>query len=174
MGCHFPPPGDLPNPGIKPASPCLLHCVGGRWFLYPLSHRGSPFVMWGSSKCRAQGRSPSCLYGRTLQAGRDGGVAEFLETMQQSLLKWIWAADKAAPDTTAPLVKAINSYQHMANLVKQMLNLGTCRNHLESFFSNGPVWPLHLSSTKSDPVGKELRHGCFEKALKMILKYTSD
>ena len=24
MGCHFPPPGDLPNPGIEPLSPVPL------------------------------------------------------------------------------------------------------------------------------------------------------
>ena len=39
----FPAPGDLPDPGIEPASNCpagdLLHC---RWILYYLSHQGSP------------------------------------------------------------------------------------------------------------------------------------
>ena len=25
VGCHFPPPGDLPDPRIKPRSLCLLH-----------------------------------------------------------------------------------------------------------------------------------------------------
>ena len=40
QGCHFPPPGYLPSPGIKVSeSLCLLHC---RWILYPLSHQGSP------------------------------------------------------------------------------------------------------------------------------------
>ena len=34
VGCRFPPPVDLPNPGL-----CLLHC---RRILYLLSHRGSP------------------------------------------------------------------------------------------------------------------------------------
>ena len=29
---HFFPPGDLPNPAIKPTSLCLLHC---RWILHP-------------------------------------------------------------------------------------------------------------------------------------------
>ena len=33
------PPGNLPNPGIEPTSPALLHC---RWILYPPSHLGSP------------------------------------------------------------------------------------------------------------------------------------
>ena len=38
-GLPFPPPGDLPNPGIKPMSPASLH-----WQVYslPLSHLGSP------------------------------------------------------------------------------------------------------------------------------------
>ena len=31
----IPSPGDLPDPGIKPMFPCLLHW---RWILYPLSH----------------------------------------------------------------------------------------------------------------------------------------
>ena len=26
VGCHAPPPGALPNPGIEPMSPVLLHC----------------------------------------------------------------------------------------------------------------------------------------------------
>ena len=36
-GLSCPPPGDLPNPGIKPRF--LPHC---RWILYQLSHQGSP------------------------------------------------------------------------------------------------------------------------------------
>ena len=36
----FPPPGDLPDPGIEPASP-VVSCIG-RQVLYLLSHRGSP------------------------------------------------------------------------------------------------------------------------------------
>ena len=39
-GLPFPPPGDLPDPGIEAASPaCLLHC---KWILHLLSHLGSP------------------------------------------------------------------------------------------------------------------------------------
>ena len=34
----FPPPGDLPDPEIRPVFPCLLHC---RQILSPLSHLGS-------------------------------------------------------------------------------------------------------------------------------------
>ena len=34
-----PPPGDLPNPGIKPRSPAL------QVILYHLSHRGSPRIL---------------------------------------------------------------------------------------------------------------------------------
>ena len=37
-GVPFPPPGDLPDPGIEPASHVLLHC---RQVLYPLSRQGS-------------------------------------------------------------------------------------------------------------------------------------
>ena len=37
-GLPFPPPGDLPNSGIKIG---LLHC---RWTLCPLSHQGSPIL----------------------------------------------------------------------------------------------------------------------------------
>ena len=39
-GLPFPPPGDLPNPGIKPLSPALL--VDS----LPLSHLGSPYRKW--------------------------------------------------------------------------------------------------------------------------------
>ena len=53
-GLPCPPPGDLPNPGIKPSS---SHC---RWILHHLSHWGSPRTLgWvacsfsrGSSKPR--------------------------------------------------------------------------------------------------------------------------
>ena len=36
-GLPFPPPGDLPDPGIKRTSPASLLC---RWILYRLSHQG--------------------------------------------------------------------------------------------------------------------------------------
>ena len=38
----FPPPEDLPNPGMEPASP-VSPIVAGRFFI-PLSHLGSPRV----------------------------------------------------------------------------------------------------------------------------------
>ena len=38
-GLPFPSPGDLPDPGIKPAFPCLLH---RRWIFLLLSHLGRP------------------------------------------------------------------------------------------------------------------------------------
>ena len=38
VGCHFPSPGHLPDPGIEPRG--LPH---SRWMLQPLSHQGSPF-----------------------------------------------------------------------------------------------------------------------------------
>ena len=43
MDCHFPPTGDLPNPGIEPkspVSPALQAC-----FFYMLSHQESPSCM---------------------------------------------------------------------------------------------------------------------------------
>ena len=39
-GLPFPPPGDLPNPGIKPTSP-VVSCIAGGFFTH-LSHLGSP------------------------------------------------------------------------------------------------------------------------------------
>ena len=38
-GLLFPPPGDLPNPGIKPASPSLAGKASLPW-----SHQGSPVL----------------------------------------------------------------------------------------------------------------------------------
>ena len=38
-GLPCPPPGDVPNPGIKPGLP---HC---RWILYLLQHHGSPRIL---------------------------------------------------------------------------------------------------------------------------------
>ena len=37
--CHFPPRGELSNPGTEPDLLCLLHF---KWILYLLSHQGSP------------------------------------------------------------------------------------------------------------------------------------
>ena len=39
-GLPCPPPGDLPDPGIKPAS---VSCIG-RWILYHQHHLGIPFI----------------------------------------------------------------------------------------------------------------------------------
>ena len=39
VSCHALPPGNLPNPVIKPKS--CVSCIAGRFF-YPLSHLGSP------------------------------------------------------------------------------------------------------------------------------------
>ena len=39
-GLPFPPPGDLPNPGIEPACPASSALAGG----LPLSHLGSPYM----------------------------------------------------------------------------------------------------------------------------------
>ena len=36
----FPPPGDLPDPEIEPASPACISCIG-IWILYHLSHLNS-------------------------------------------------------------------------------------------------------------------------------------
>ena len=38
LGFPFPPPGDLPNPGIEPTSPVIPALTGG---YFPLSHLGS-------------------------------------------------------------------------------------------------------------------------------------
>ena len=39
VGCHFLLQRIFPTQGSNLQVPCLLHC---RWFLYPLSHQGSP------------------------------------------------------------------------------------------------------------------------------------
>ena len=69
--CHFPPPKDLPNPGIKPETPCLLHC---RQILYQLSHQGSPIP------CRSTLPRLSWLLFRVVMAFRSqaGGSECFL------------------------------------------------------------------------------------------------
>ena len=64
-GLPCPPPGDFPNPGIKPRS---QHC---RWILYHLSQQGSPRILeWvtclfsrGSSRPKNQ-TGVSCIAGR--------------------------------------------------------------------------------------------------------------
>ena len=40
-GSLSPPPGDLPDSGMEPASPVLLNC---RWILYCLSHWEKPLI----------------------------------------------------------------------------------------------------------------------------------
>ena len=44
-GLPFPPPGDLPDPGIKPASPVSPALAGGF-----LSHWGSPNIVYSKVK----------------------------------------------------------------------------------------------------------------------------
>ena len=39
-GLPFPPPGDLPDPGIEPGSPALQADS------LPLSHQGTTFLIW--------------------------------------------------------------------------------------------------------------------------------
>ena len=53
-GLPFPPPGDLPDPGMEPTSPCLLHC---RWIIYswatgkPNNIIIWPLLFWPMSGC---------------------------------------------------------------------------------------------------------------------------
>ena len=50
IGLPCPPPGDLPNPGIKPRSPTLLAGLPQCWqILYHLSHQGSPSYVLGTA-----------------------------------------------------------------------------------------------------------------------------
>jgi len=53
-GLPGPPPGDLPNPGIKPASPVAL-CIAGRFLT--AKPPGKPFVIitqkWKQPKCHS-------------------------------------------------------------------------------------------------------------------------
>ena len=44
VGCHALPPGDLPDPEIKPASLNVSRI--GRWLLYRQCHLGSPSSVW--------------------------------------------------------------------------------------------------------------------------------
>ena len=62
-GLPFPPPGNLPNPGIKPTFPVSLHCSQN--ILYHLSHPGDPqnrkngsnshLVSWSVATMRSRG-----------------------------------------------------------------------------------------------------------------------
>ena len=45
-GSPFPPLGDLPNPGIEPASPCV-----GRQILYHWATKGTQ-LWWGITNCK--------------------------------------------------------------------------------------------------------------------------
>ena len=51
VGCHAPPPGGLPNPGIEPSSPHL------RQILYHLSRQGSPGLKGRKSSVNVRFRS---------------------------------------------------------------------------------------------------------------------
>ena len=57
-GFPCPSPGDLPDPGIKPVSLCLLHWQAGS---LPLAPPGKPFGRLHTGKCL--GGSPSTLDG---------------------------------------------------------------------------------------------------------------
>ena len=43
-GLSFPPPGDLPDPGIEPTSLVSLALAGGFFFLFPLGSHEDVFV----------------------------------------------------------------------------------------------------------------------------------
>ena len=43
-GLPFPPPGNLPNPGMEPSTLVSL-ALAGRWILYQLHHLGSPTLL---------------------------------------------------------------------------------------------------------------------------------
>ena len=60
-GLPCPPPGDLPDPGIKPKS--ILNC---RQTLYQLSHQGSPFWFMGPPLKRGY---PQCWHKRSKGKG---------------------------------------------------------------------------------------------------------
>ena len=53
-GLPWPPPGDLPHPGIKPMS--LMSMCIGKWVLYPSSHVGRP---------QTDGKCPCCCWSVT-------------------------------------------------------------------------------------------------------------
>ena len=50
VGCHFPAPGDLPDPGIKPTSPGSSALAGGLFFFFlplvPEMARHSSVLGW--------------------------------------------------------------------------------------------------------------------------------
>ena len=54
-GLPFPPPGDLPNPGIEPRFYVNPHCRG---ILYQLSHKGSPRILKWIALPFSKGYSP--------------------------------------------------------------------------------------------------------------------
>ena len=59
-GWPCPPPGDLPDPGIKPASLCLPHC---RWILCPVSCQESPRGRMDTCICTVE---PLCCAPETI------------------------------------------------------------------------------------------------------------
>ena len=66
-GLPFPPPGNLPDPGIEPRSPAL------QVILYHLSHQGSPYV---------------CMYGKDFDAGKDWRQKEKGATEDEMVRAW--------------------------------------------------------------------------------------
>ena len=42
VGCHFPPPGDVPNPGIKPTSPESPELASRFFFFFTTEPLGKP------------------------------------------------------------------------------------------------------------------------------------
>ena len=66
-GLLFPPPGDLPNPGIEPSF--LMRC---RWILYLLSHR------------RKSDSEPISVQMSSLQVARSGTTLKFQSVLLSS------------------------------------------------------------------------------------------
>lgn len=99
------------------------------------------FVIRGPSKVQGPGKEPLLLKCKSSTGWWRCVVAEFLESnvatsMKMYLNHW-WS--NPIPVTLAhrynsTLGKVIKSHQHMANLVKQILNPGTHQNYLGNFF----------------------------------------
>ena len=64
MGCHFPPPGNLPDPGIEPASPSSPELQADS---LPAEQSGKPHATWAqaqSSLKLGMGFQDVCLPGQ--------------------------------------------------------------------------------------------------------------
>ena len=112
VGCHFFLQGNLPDLGIKPLSPILLHWQANS---LPLSHLGSPlYIRYQFSSVQFSSVSQSCLTLRDpMDCSTPGSpVHHQLPEFTQTHAHWVGDAIQPSHPLSSPSPPSFNLSQH--------------------------------------------------------------